>query len=150
MSFILIQGHHRTTSILKGIASQHKKSSGYNTIPQDLSTLLGREAHFSRIRQRGLSKTVRSVGERRPNASELITGVEFTVLSSGRVLYSSILKKHRNLVLEELNRRNIPFDNAENITTLKSYLKTDKDDAKSFKPLVRECKDWDIEDERAR
>ena len=146
---IIYQGCHRTTAILKGVAVQEKKWTQSDNITQDLKSVLSKHAHFSLTRHKELSEKIRTSQERRPNASELLSGVHFTPLSAGRVLFSAVLKKHRCLVIEELQVRGIQFEAEENITALKLRLKQHECDekGKSFKPISRTSAEWDIPDQ---
>ena len=74
--------------------------------------------------------------------------MHFTPLSSGRVLFSAVLKKHQTLVIEELQAREVQYEAEDNITTLKKHLKAHEGDesGKSFKSIHRTRAEWDIAD----
>ena len=117
-------------------------------VSQDLNSILSKQAHFSLTRHKEISEKIRTARERRPNANELLSGVHFTPLSSGRVLFSAVLKKHWTLVIEELQAREVQYEAEDNITTHKKRLKAHKGDEseKSFKPIHQTTAEWDIVD----
>ena len=137
---------------MKGVAVQEIKNKKSEPLTKDLKDLLSKKRHFSLNRHKEISESIRNAQERQPNASELLSGVDFTPYSSGCVLFSAVLKKHRSLVLEELRARRIEHKEGLNITSLKKLLKEHEADpaGKSFKPVIGTSSDWDIEEEEER